>query len=245
MPAANNPPPPCLCFSCTASAVCRVILPLVSQQFATVNVTVTDPSGSVIAQANVSVQNVDTGVVRAGASDKLGLTVIPGLPAGQYKLAAGAAGFATYEAPLTLAIGQTASVQIALQVSAKTEQIEVHATPEGVDKERIEDSQVINPRQISDLPISNRDFIDFVLLTPTATVGRDSSTGAQSAFQETVLEISFGGLRETHSVFYGLDGINYTTTVSGIQRASPSLDWVQEFRVVDGPDAGGGGWNLG
>jgi len=58
-------------------------LPLVSQQFATVNVTVTDPSGSVIAQANVSVQNVDTGVVRAAVSDKLGLTVIPGLPAGQ------------------------------------------------------------------------------------------------------------------------------------------------------------------
>src|SRR3984957_16302878 len=220
-------------------------LPLVSQQVAPVNVTVTDPSGSVIAQANVSVQNVDTGVVRAGASDKLGPTAIPGLPAGQYKLTAGATGFATYEAPLTLAVGETASLQIALQVSAKTKQIEVHAPPEGVDKERIEDSQVINPRQIADLPISDRDFIDFVLLTPTATVGRDSSTGAQSAFQETVLEISFGGLRETHSVFYGLDGINYTTTVSGIQRASPSLDWVQEFRVVDDPDAAGGGLNLG
>ena len=220
-------------------------LPLISQQFATVNLTVTDPAGSVIAQANVSVQNVDTGVVRAALSDKLGLTVIPGLPAGQYKLTADAQGFATYEAPLTLTVGQTASLQIALQVRAKTELVEVHATPEGVDKERTEDSQVINPVQINQLPIADRDFIDFVLLTPTATVGRDSSTGAQSAFQETVLEISFGGLRETHSVFYGLDGINYTTTVSGIQRASPSLDWVQEFRVVDGPDAAGGGLNLG
>jgi hypothetical protein len=220
-------------------------LPLTAQQFATVNLTVTDPAGSVIAQANVSVQNVDTGVVRAAVSDKLGLTVIPGLPAGQYKLTADAQGFATYEAPLTLTVGQTASLQIELQVRAKTEQVEVHATPEGVDKERIEDSQVINPAQITQLPISDRDFIDFVLLTPTATVGRDSSTGAQSAFQETVLEISFGGLRETHSVFYGLDGINYTTTVSGIQRASPSLDWVQEFRVVDGPDAAGGGLSLG
>lgn len=57
--------------------------------------------------------------------------------------------------------------------------------------------------------------------------------------------ISFGGLRETHSVFYGLDGIDYTTTVSGVQRVSPALDWVQEFRVVNGPDAAGGGLNLG
>jgi hypothetical protein len=67
--------------------------PLVSQQFATLNLTVTDPAGSVIAQANASVRNLDTGVVRAGVSDKLGLIVIPGLPAGQYKLTGGADGF--------------------------------------------------------------------------------------------------------------------------------------------------------
>lgn len=220
-------------------------LPLHGQQFATLNLTVADPAGSVVTQANVSVRNVDTGVVRTGVSDKLGLISIPGLPAGEYKLTASADGFTAYETPLTLTLGQTASLKIMLRITAATEQVEVHDTTAGVDKERTEGSQVIAPEQISDLPISDRDFIDFVLLTPTATVGRNSSTGAQSAFQETVLEISFGGLRETHSVFYGLDGINYTTTVSGVQRVSPSLDWVQEFRVVDGPDAAGGGLNLG
>ena len=218
---------------------------LFSQQFATLNLTVADPAGSVIPQAKVSVRNVETGVVRAGVSDKLGLTVISGLPAGEYRLTAVAEGFGNYETPLTLTLGQVASLQATLRVRAAAEQVEVHDTPEGVDKERTEGSQVIAPEQITDLPISDRDFIDFVLLTPTATVGRDSSTAAQSAFQETVLEISFGGLRETHSVFYGLDGTNYTTTVSGVQRVSPSLDWVQEFRVVDGPDAAGGGLNLG
>jgi hypothetical protein len=220
-------------------------VPLHGQQFATLNLTVTDPAGSVVPQASVSVRNVDTGVVRTGVSDKLGLTVIPGLPAGEYKLTAGAEGFTSYETPLTLTLGQTASLRITLRIRAATEQVEVRDTATGVDKEQTEGSQVIAPEQIADLPISDRDFIDFVLLTPTATVGRDSSTAAQSAFQETVLEISFGGLRETHSVFYGLDGINYTTTVSGVQRVSPSLDWVQEFRVVDGPDAAGGGLNLG
>jgi len=218
---------------------------LFGQQFATLNLTTADPAGNVIPQASVSVRNVDTGVVRAGVSDKIGLTVIPGLPAGQYKVTAGANGFGAFETPLTLTLGQTVSLQITLRIRAATEQVEVHDTASGVEKERTEASQVIAPEQIADLPISDRDFIDFVLLTPTATVGRDSSTAAQSAFQETVLEISFGGLRETHSVFYGLDGINYTTTVSGVQRVSPSLDWVQEFRVVDGPDAAGGGLNLG
>jgi hypothetical protein len=218
---------------------------LFSQQFATLNLTIADPGGNVIPSASVSVRNADTGVTRSGVSDKLGLAVISGLPAGQYKLTAGADGFGTYEAPLTLTLGQAASLQVTLRVHVASEQVEVHGTIEGIDKERTEGSQVIEPAQISSLPISDRDFIDFVLLTPTATVGRNSSTAAQSAFQETVLEISFGGLRETHSVFYGLDGVNYTTTVSGVQRVSPSLDWVQEFRVVDGPDAAGGGLNLG
>ena len=218
---------------------------LFSQHFATVNLTVADPAGKVIAGANVSVRNVDTGVVRTGVSDKLGLAAISGLPAGEYKFTAAAEGFGVYEAPLTLTLGEAASLQIRLRVRAATEQVEVHDTTQGVDEERTEGSQVIAPEQIADLPISDRDFIDFVLLTPTATVGRNSSSGAQSAFQETELEISFGDLRETHSVFYGLDGVNYTTTVSGVQRVSPSLDWVQEFRVVDGPDAAGGGLNLG
>jgi hypothetical protein len=221
------------------------VAPLFAQQFATLNLTVTDPAGSVIAQAKISVRNVDTGAIRTGVSDKLGVSVIPGLPAGQYTVNVNAEAFSPYEAPLTLTLGQVASLQAMLHIHAAAEQVEVHDTTQGVEKDRTEGSQVIDPVQISDLPISDRDFIDFVLLTPTATVGRNSSTAAQSAFQETVLEISFGGLRETHSVFYGLDGINYTTTVSGVQRVSPSLDWVQEFRVVDGPDAAGGGLNLG
>ena len=219
---------------------------LFSQQFATLNLTVTDPAGKVIAGAKVSVRNVDTGVIRAGVSDKLGLVAISGLPAGEYKFTAGAEGFGAYEAPLTLTLGQRglfadhSPSPRSHRASGST-----RSTTQGVDKERTEGSQVIAPEQIADLPISDRDFIDFVLLTPTATVGRNSSSGAQSAFQESELEISFGGLRETHSVFYGLDGVNYTTTVSGVQRVSPSLDWVQEFRVVDGPDAAGGGLNLG
>jgi len=236
---------PAIPFLIAVLVVFAASIPAQSQQFATLNLTIADPAGSVVTQANISVRNVDTGVVRTGVSDKSGQAVISGLPAGEYKLTAGAEGFTAFDAPLTLTLGQTASLRVMLRIRTATEQVEVRDTAAGADKERTEGSQVIAPEQIADLPISDRDFIDFVLLTPTATVGRNSSTAAQSAFQETVLEISFGGLRETHSVFYGLDGINYTTTVSGVQRVSPSLDWVQEFRVVDGPDAAGGGLNLG
>jgi hypothetical protein len=241
---------PRVCFSAL-----RVLLPLIvvafavsssfGQQFATLSLAVVDPSGSAVTQAKYSMQNVNTGVVRSGDSGKAGTAVVPGLPAGQYKLTVEADSFAAYEAPLVLSLGQVADVQVQLRIRAATEEVEVSDSTAGVDRERTQASQVIAPAQIANLPISDRDFIDFVLLTPTATIGRSTSTAAQSAFQETVLEVSFGGLRETHSVFYGLDGVDYNTSVSGVQRVSPSLDWVQEFRVVDGPDAAGGGLNLG
>ena len=69
--------------------------------------------------------------------------------------------------------------------------------------------------------------------------------GAQSPFQETVLQLSFAGLRETHSAFFGLDGLDYTTSISGVQRASPSQDWVREFRVAASPYTADNGRNLG
>ncbi len=215
------------------------------QQFATLKVTVVDPSGSFVAQAKVSARKTDTGIVRDGVSDKSGNVVIPGLSAGQYTLTVNADTFAPYEVPLVLTLGQIADVQVPLHIVGTTEQVEVTESTQEIDRERTVGSQVINPKQISNLPISDRDFVDFVLLTPTATVGRNTSTGAQSAFQESVLQVSFGGLRETHSVLYGLDGVDYTTTVSGVQRVSPSLDWVQEFRVINGPDAASGTLNLG
>jgi hypothetical protein len=52
-------------------------------------------------------------------------------------------------------------------------------------------------------------------------------------------------LRETHSAFFGLDGTDYTTSISGVQRVSPSQDWVQEFRVTESPYTADNGRNLG
>ena len=161
-----------------------VSAPIFAQQFATLNLTVGGPSGSVISGAKASIRSTDTGVLRNSVSDKLGQVFIPGLPAGEYSLTVDADGFSAYQAPLTLTLGETASLQVVLRIHAAAEQVVVHDTTVGVDEERTEGSQVIQPEQISDLPIADRDFIDFVLLTPTATVGRNSSSGAQSAFRK-------------------------------------------------------------
>jgi hypothetical protein len=219
--------------------------PLSAQQLATLNVTVRDPSGRVISQAQITLRNLETGAERKDLTNGIGVAVIAGLPAGNYQLKVEYSQFASFLARLVLAVGQDAAFPVRLGIKVVQENIDVQGTVQGVDTQKTEISQVIDTQKIADLPISGRDFIDLVLLTPSVNVGRSTAVGAQSPFQETVLQLSFGGLRETHSVFFGLDGSDYTTSISGVQRVSPSLDWVREFRVANSPYSADNGRNLG
>jgi Carboxypeptidase regulatory-like domain len=218
---------------------------LAAQELATLNVTVTDQSGGLIPQALVNLRSVSTSANRTEISSAAGLAVIAGLAAGEYELTIDVPRFSAYKSPLVVRVGQTASFIAVLSLEGVKQRVEVRESGQGVDTAKSEVSQVIDPQQISDLPIASRDFIDFVLLTPTANVGRSTAVGSQSPFTETVLELSFGGLRETHSSFFGLDGVDYTTSISGVQRVSPSQDWVQEFRVVSSAYTADYGRNLG
>src|SRR5271163_3947107 len=221
-------------------------LGLHAQQLATFSVTITDPTRSVVPGAQVTLTSADTGLVRTQLTDRAGLAVLTALTAGDYQLDVKANAFSERSQLVTLTVGQVGSVAIQLGIAAVKQSIAVsESSAATVETDKTETSQVIRPNQIADLPIAGRDFIDFVLLTPTANVGRSTATAAQSPFLETVLQLSFGGLRETHSSFFGLDGTDYSVSLSGVQRASPSLDWVQEFRVVDGPYGGDNGRNLG
>jgi hypothetical protein len=170
-------------------------LPLLAQQFATLNVIVTDPSGKLVPNARVALKSTDTGVTRSQIADRAGLAVLTALTAGDYALKVESAGFSAYERPLALTVGQVASVTAQLGIASVKESVSVSESSDTVETQKTESSQVIHPGQIENLPIAGRDFIDFVLLTPAANVGRSTATAAQSPFLETVLQLSFGGLR--------------------------------------------------
>lgn len=221
-----------------------LIASALAQQLATLKVTVTDQTGAVVPGASVMVRNTATDAKRTDITAANGLAVIPGLPAGQYELSVEAKQFNPYKSNVTLTVGQIASLPVTLGITVK-QQVEVQETVQGIDTEKSDISQVIDTPKINDLPVSGRDFIDFVLLTPSVNVGRSTAVGAQSPFTETVLKLSFSGVRESHTSFFALDGTDYTTSISGVQRISPSQDWVQEFRVIDSPYSGENGRNLG
>ena len=217
---------------------------LYAQQLATLNVAVTAPSGSVISNARVTLKNLETGAKRAVLSPATGIAVIPGLPAGSYQLTVNSDQFSSYQAMLTLTVGQNASVPIVLAIKAAQETVEVRETAQAVDTQKSEVSQVIDTQKISDLPISGRDFIDFVLLTPTVMSAGAPRWARNRRSRRRCCNSVLGASRDRHRIF-GLDGTDYTTSISGVRRVSPSQDWVREFRVAASPYTADNGRNLG
>ena len=141
------------------------------------------------------------------------------------------AGFGKYtRTGVELTVGQTATVNVTLKVAAVSETVIVTTEAPVVETTRTEISQVIQAQQIQDLPISGRLFTDFALLTPSVAKSR---TALGSTFTEfEVTQISFGGMR-SFSNEITVDGADFVNSVSGVQRATPPQDSVQEFRVVN------------
>src|ERR1017187_7944784 len=204
---------------------------LQSQTLASVSVSAQDTTGAMIQYAKLRLSSNATGFQRQAETNENGLAQIISLPPGEYTLTAAAQGFKTAAQILHLTVGQSASTTMTLSVQVTTE-ITVSDVAETVSTYKAEVSEVIDEKNIDNLPINGRNFIDFVMLTPGVTLGNSTSVGSQAPFTEQTPKLSFGGIRETHSVFISLDGVDYTTGISGLQRSSPAQDWVQEFRVV-------------
>jgi hypothetical protein len=102
---------------------------LYGQQLATLTIRVADPSGRAIPEARIMLRNMATGAKRMALSSGTGIAVVPTLSAGSYQLSVESDAFAPYQAALTLAVGQIASLPVALKIKAARETVEVHEMP--------------------------------------------------------------------------------------------------------------------
>jgi hypothetical protein len=159
------------------------------------------------------------------------LYVIANVPPGSYELTTEATGFAKFtETGIVLRVGQTATIDVGLKVASRTETVTVTTETPIIEPTRTEISQVIEPQQIQSLPISNRVFTDFALLTPGVATSRTSLGTTITEFETT--QISFGGMRG-FSNEVTVDGADFINVLSGVQRGTPPQESAQEFRVVN------------
>ena len=198
---------------------------------AQLNGIVRDQSGGTVANASITLREVDTNRSYSGVSNADGLYVVPNLLPGRYELTVEATGFGkSTETGIVLSVAQIATIDITLKVARPGEKVVVTTETPVIEPTRTEVSQVVDTDQIRALPISGRLFTDFVLLSPGVSVGH---TSAQSPFTDpNVIRISFGGQRDLNNAVT-VDGADNIMAANGSQRATPSQEAVSEFRVVN------------
>ncbi len=94
---------------------------VLAQELATLKVTVNDQTAAVIPGATITLKNTATGAKRTDVTESHGLAVIPGLPPGGYELTADAKGFTARKLPVSLSVGQIASLVVTLGVTVLQE----------------------------------------------------------------------------------------------------------------------------
>ena len=192
--------------------------------------TVTDPSGAVVPNAELTLTNVGTNQSATAKSNSSGQFTFPNLTPGDYKLTVKAEGFQTASINgVTIDVNKTFNAPVQLQVGGTTNVIEVQAAAQV--ELQTSDAQlgnVINQESINKLPSLRRDAQDLLALQPGVT---PSGTNASNQVRVT------GAIDDQNTVT--LDGIDITENIVASRTTIPTPDdAVEEFRVeVANPNA--------
>ena len=189
--------------------------------------TVTDTSGAVIAGATVGVTNAATGVKTwQGKSNASGQYTAPLLPVGSYDVTIEAPGFRRHQVTgYRLSVDERARIDAVLLPGDLKESVTV--VGESIARLETESSSlgtVVNPNQVSDLPMANRDILNLLNLSAGVSSGGDP-TGIQ------VKQLSINGSRTLESEFT-INGVSAVGGVVGGVDHLPSSDSLREFKML-------------
>ena len=197
----------------------------------TITGTVTDSSGAVVPDADVTLTNTDQGLtLQTKTSSSGGYTFSP-IKIDNYSINVNAKGFAkTSQKAIRVNVAQVLQVNIALKPGSATETVEVNTAPPLLQTEEASVGQVIGAEQVNNLPLNGRNFTFLAQLgagmqTPQADTRGNAASGAFSA----------NGLRPSQNN-YLLDGIdNNSNAVDFLNGTNfvilPPVDAIQEFKV--------------
>ncbi len=189
-----------------------------------------DPTGAVILGANVTLQNVATGAEIKGATNERGAFTFQNLEAGSYRLTVEKGGFRKYLAKeVTVKVGNVTPVLATLEVGDTNQVVEVTSSTSdaSVDTSRSTVDGVITAKQIDNLPLNGRNFLDLAQLEPGVQT-RDG--GDFDPTKNQLAGVSIGG-RSGRSTRIQIDGVDITDENVGTTTTNISNESIQEFQV--------------
>jgi outer membrane receptor protein involved in Fe transport len=200
---------------------------------------VRDSTGAVLPGVTVAVKNAATGSARTVTTDAEGRYRLVNIEPGEYEARATLAGFRTaVRSRVAVTVGGTTEIDIEMMVGEVAEEVMVQTEAPLIEPGKTGLSRVVTTREIESLPISGRNFVDFVKLSSGVAAGRENVGGG--AFKEPDVgvgsaaapRLSFGGQPELNTMIQ-VDGADNIQTFTGLPRATPSQEAAKEFRVLN------------
>ncbi len=192
---------------------------------------VTDSSGAVVGSAQVTLTNLDNGLVLQTATSSTGEYTFSPVRIGNYSISATAAGFATTsQKDLKLSVQQRLLVNLQLKPGSTSERVEVSAAAPLMQTEDASVGQVIGSHQIENQALNGRNFTFLAQLaagvnSPQADTRGNAATGAFAANGNRPAQNNYmlDGIDNNSDTVDFLNGTNYVVL--------PPLEAIQEFKV--------------
>ncbi|HYG98551.1 MAG TPA: TonB-dependent receptor [Terriglobales bacterium] len=200
--------------------------------------TITDAQGAVVANAAITLTNLGTGRVLMVQSGAAGEYNFNALPPGTYRVEVKSPSFKVVTQTITLQVTQVAAANFQLEPGAVSETVEVKSDVPLVESASSNISEVVQGRQVTELPLNGRNFTQLATLVPGVTRGVvDGHVSGASGDAETFrygtsggAALTVNGLRPQANNFL-LDGIDNNESLVNTIIFFPPAEAIQEFRV--------------
>src|SRR3984957_16107310 len=210
---------------------------LYGQATGSISGTVTDVTGSAVPGAKVTVTAPATGASRSATTNVSGEYIVPILGVADYNVQVELQGFQTAKAEgIRLQVDEHRELDFKLNPATVQSSVEVSANAVQIQTADATLGQVITTQQVADLPLNGRDFVQLATLTPGVSTetnpnsffngGPSSEASARGSYS-----LSVGGSR-ANSTDWLLDGNDNNELTSGAISILPSIDAIQEFKVL-------------
>lgn len=192
---------------------------------ASIEGTVKDPQGRVVAGAQITAKSQALGIERTTTSDEDGFYRLTALPAGRYSMSASHTGFAIQTFPnIELAVNRTARIEVQLEVGPVQERVSITSEALAIDPTTPATGASVTPTQIREMPVNGRNYLDLLQLVPGVVINHQANTGSDNS--TPVL-----GERAGNNNFM-IDGQPNKNTVTGGAAAQFNQETIAEFQVL-------------
>jgi hypothetical protein len=195
---------------------------------------VSDPTGAVVAQAQIALRGVDGSIIRSVTTREDGTYLIPTLLPGRYTLTVSAGGFETQRTePFDLTSGQTAAINFSLKVARSSVQVTVEDVAPVLQTTSESIGATLSNTEMTSIPLLGRSFLNAISLAPgVVPVPPAGSTTNHSAVSQSTIPSVFGQRQKDNNIL--MDGVeNRDPNLLGVA-IYPPPDAIREMTVDSG-----------